>query len=283
MANYYRDGPPPERPTYHRDGPPPERRHIYDRDGRSPARPTHHRAGPPPQRPMRYRLGSTLDRVPRWVLLVGAALSVVLVATIIGWSVGWTAPAETASIIDPSESRGATEPPGPRVFPVLGDVTYGRTHHGYPATDILAPCGTVVVAVYSGVILEVNRVDRYNPAVNEGSSRGGLSVSLLGDDGVRYYGSHYSAINDNIQPGVRVAAGDPLGILGRTGDAAACHLHFGLSPPCSREGDWWIRRGTIWPWPYLDSWRAGENKDPLPEILQWHADNGCPAVPQVEP
>jgi murein DD-endopeptidase MepM/ murein hydrolase activator NlpD len=217
------------------------------------------------------------------MLLVGAALGVVLVGALIGWGVGSWAPDETATMVDPSGLPGASEPPGPRVFPVLGQVTYGRTHHGYPATDIMAPCGAVVVAVYSGVILEVNRVDRYNRAVNEGSSRGGLSVSLLGDDGVRYYGSHYSAINERIQPGVRVAAGDPLGTVGRTGDAAACHLHFGLSPPCSREGDWWIRRGAIWPWPYLDAWRAGENKDPLPEILQWHASNGCPAVPQVEP
>jgi murein DD-endopeptidase MepM/ murein hydrolase activator NlpD len=169
-----------------------------------------------------------------------------------------------------------------RVFPVPGRASYGRTHHGYPATDIMAPCGAAYLAPYSGVVHEVNRVDRYDPGANDGATRGGLSLALLGDDGVRYYGSHFQAIDDTVTPGARVNAGDRLATVGRTGDASACHVHFGLSPVCG-DGDWFVRRGVIWPWRYLDSWRAGGDAKPRPEIQRWLGSNGCPERPQVEP
>jgi murein DD-endopeptidase MepM/ murein hydrolase activator NlpD len=175
-----------------------------------------------------------------------------------------------------------TPPPPRHVFPVVGDVSYGHSHHGYPATDIIADCGLTYVAPYPGVIHQVNRVDQYDPGANAGATRGGLSVSLLGDDGVRYYGSHFSAINAGIEPGTRVSAGDPIATVGRTGDAGACHVHFGLSPVCS-DGDWFVRRGMVWPWPYLDSWRAGGDADPAPEIAQLVATSGCPDHPLAEP
>jgi murein DD-endopeptidase MepM/ murein hydrolase activator NlpD len=174
-------------------------------------------------------------------------------------------------------------PAARHAFPVRGSFSYERTHHGYPAADIIAPCGTPVVAAYDGVILEVERVDRYVPRVNAGATRGGLSVSLLGADGVRYYGSHFSSIDEAVRPGLQVRAGDRLGKVGRTGDAGACHLHFGLSPICARTGDWWTRRGVIWPWPYLDSWREHADKSPAAEVKAWQAANGCPRTPRVEP
>ena len=83
-----------------------------------------------------------------------------------------------------------------RVFPVVGEASYAQTHHGYPGSDIMAPCGARYVAPAPGVILETNRADQHDPAVNAGAFRGGLSVSLLGDDGVRYYGSHFQSIED---------------------------------------------------------------------------------------
>jgi murein DD-endopeptidase MepM/ murein hydrolase activator NlpD len=168
------------------------------------------------------------------------------------------------------------------VFPVRGKVSYARTHHDYPATDLMAPCGATVVAVTNGVVLEVNRIDTYDRRVNAGATRGGLSVSILGDDGVRYYGSHYSAIGPGINPQARVTAGQPIARVGDTGDASACHVHFGISPPCARMGDWWIRRGVIWPWPYLDSWRSGGAKSPADAVAAWHARNGCLPKPPVD-
>ncbi len=144
------------------------------------------------------------------------------------------------------------------VFPVpAAAATYAHGHAEYPAADILAPCGTPVVAAADGTVLELNRVDRWDPATDDGAWRGGRFMSILGDDGVRYYGAHFSVIVDGLEPGARVAAGQQIGLVGTTGLSSACHLHFGISPPCARVGDWWNRRGVIWPWPYLDAWRAG--------------------------
>jgi hypothetical protein len=176
----------------------------------------------------------------------------------------------------PTPSPSPSPVPPHYVFPVIAsNLSYAHEHHDYPATDVIAACGSKNVAVTDGVILEVNRVDTWNPKVDAGATRGGLSVSLLGDDGVRYYGSHYASILPEIEAGVRVHAGQQLGVVGHTGDAGACHLHFGISPVCLRTADWWTRRGVIWPWPYLDSWRTGGNKSPVAEIADWSSKHPC--------
>jgi len=186
--------------------------------------------------------------------------------------------APTGKASAPARTKAATY-----AFPVIGNNTYAHTHHDYPATDIIARCGLKVVAVTSGTILVVNRRDIWKASVNAGDTRGGLSISLLGDDGVRYYGSHMSTIDAKITPGVRVTTGQTLGKIGDTGDASACHLHFGISPPCSKVGDWWIQRGTIFPWPYLDAWRKGTNKSAAAAVAAWKAKHGCPKNPLVDP
>jgi peptidoglycan LD-endopeptidase LytH len=194
-----------------------------------------------------------------------------------------TAAASPTSSGTPSASQTAASSPAAAryVFPVDGRSSYAREHHDYPATDIIAACGNVVRAITDGVVLEVSRVDTFDKRTSRGAERGGLSVSMLGDDGVRYYGSHLSAIDDAVQPGVRVAAGGRLGLVGKTGNANnTCHLHLGFSPPCARTADWWIRRGVIWPWSYLDAWRAGTARSPAPEIAAWHAAHGCPPEPR---
>jgi peptidoglycan LD-endopeptidase LytH len=183
---------------------------------------------------------------------------------------------------------GALAEPAPQaaaavsyVFPVqpTSAASYGRDHHDYPATDIFAACGTRVVAPTAGVVQEVSRIDRWDPIVDDGATRGGLSVSMVGDDGARYYGSHYRTIDGAIAPGVRVRAGQSLGTVGRTGSArdTPCHLHFGISPPCG-TGDWAVRRGVIAPWPYLDAWRAGTARSPIREVTAWREANlaRCP-------
>jgi len=196
-----------------------------------------------------------------------------------------TSPSPSAK---PTPTKAKPKPPAPTTtgvfyFPVVGKVSYAHTHHDYPATDIIAACGDEVRAVTSGVILEVTRVDKWDPKVNAGATRGGLSVSIRGDDGIRYYGSHLEQINSNIKPGVRVKAGQALGKVGQTGDASVCHLHFGISPVCKGTGDWWIQRGVIWPWSYLDSWRAGGHRSPVSAVKTWQARYGCPSKPLVDP
>jgi peptidoglycan LD-endopeptidase LytH len=170
-------------------------------------------------------------------------------------------------------------------FPVRSkSVSYGQAHHDYPATDIFAPCGTPVVAPIAGLIAETSRTDDWSVGTNKGAARGGLSVSILGTDGARYYGSHLRSIAAPIHPGRRVLAGQLLGEVGNTGDARglACHLHFGISPPCG-SGEWWIRRGVLSPYRFLKSWQADGNLSPAPRVLAWQADHGCPAVATVDP
>jgi murein DD-endopeptidase MepM/ murein hydrolase activator NlpD len=202
-----------------------------------------------------------------------------------------TAPATTAPASPSPTPVPTTTPPttaaaakAQYAFPVVSTkASYAHTHHDYPASDIIAPCGSPVLAVTSGVILAVTRVDTWTAKANLGATRGGLSVSLLGDDGVRYYGSHLRSINAGIDAGARVKAGQNIAVVGDTGDASACHLHFGISPPCAGTGDWWLQRGVIWPWPYLDAWRAGTAKAAVAEISTWSKAHGCPAAPTVDP
>lgn len=115
------------------------------------------------------------------------------------------------------------------------------------------------VAVTSGVVDFVRYVDTWDPAVDNPDTRGGLAVSIIGDDGVRYYGSHLAAIAPEIYPGARVFSGQLLGTIGKTGNARSTspHVHFGISHPTYAE-DWEVRRGEIDPYPYLQAWLNGE-------------------------
>jgi peptidoglycan LD-endopeptidase LytH len=185
--------------------------------------------------------------------------------------------------VSPSASRAVATTAVTYAFPVIGNNGYGHTHHDYPATDIITNCGNKVVAATSGVILDTTTKDTWKRSVNAGATRGGLSVSILGDDGVRYYGSHLSVVASGIKPGVRVKTGQTLGKTGDTGDASACHLHFGISPPCAKVGDWYTQRGTIYPWPYLDAWKKHVNKSPVTAVAAWQAKHGCPKKPLVDP
>jgi len=162
------------------------------------------------------------------------------------------------------------------VFPVQGcTVNFSRYHHNYPATDILAKVGCAFVAPTSGVIDEVNRVDRFSWATNKGADRGGKMVSMIGDDGVRYYGSHLYSIRDVIQPGLRVNAGYLLGRVGQTGDArgTASHLHFGISWP-TKADIWWVRRGELNPFDYITAWKAGRDVSPAKSVAKLRAKLG---------
>jgi murein DD-endopeptidase MepM/ murein hydrolase activator NlpD len=154
------------------------------------------------------------------------------------------------------------------VFPVAGcEVNYARAHHDYAATDILSKAGCKFVAPINGVVDEVNRTDIWKGKTNLGIDRGGLYVSIIGEDGVRYYGSHLRSIPASIQPGVVVKAGRLLGAIGSTGSArgTAPHLHFGISWPTPPQ-TWWVRRGEVLPWKYLDAWKAGKDLSPVKEV-----------------
>ncbi len=141
---------------------------------------------------------------------------------------------------------------------------YANVHHDYPATDIFVLVGSVVVAVTNGVVDEVNLIDTWDKRTNEGAARGGLWVTIIGDDGLRYHTSHLSSVEPDLEPGTRVIAGQIIGRSGKTGNAATTppHVHFGISRP-TFPGDWMIRRGQVRPFRYLKAWTRGEDLTPV--------------------
>jgi septal ring factor EnvC (AmiA/AmiB activator) len=111
------------------------------------------------------------------------------------------------------------------VCPVQGPVHFtdtwgaarsgGRTHKG---VDMMAAYGTPTVAPVSG------RVE------HRGSSLGGLSWYVYGDNGHTYYGTHLSGYAN--QGAGQVAAGTVIGYVGTSGNApdGSPHLHFEFHP-----------------------------------------------------
>ena len=89
----------------------------------------------------------------------------------------------------------------------------GRRHEG---VDMLAPTGTPIFAVVSGTArFSQNRL-------------GGNAVSLVGDNGNRYYYAHLSRYEGISR---RVSQGDVIGFNGDTGNATGVpHLHFEVHP-----------------------------------------------------
>lgn len=208
------------------------------------------------------------------------------------------APEKTATTARPATAAPTTAAPTPppttpprttapaRVsyaFPVAGcRATYGRAHHDYPATDVFAKAGCAFVSPVEGRVDEVERSDRWDGRTNRGADRGGRYVSVVGVDGVRYYGSHLRSVAAGIRPGARVTRGTKLGEVGTTGSARGTppHLHFGLSWP-TKPGVWWVRRGAVAPWPYLDSWRAGGDRSPAAAVTEARRAAGA-GVPPCE-
>lgn len=156
------------------------------------------------------------------------------------------------------------------IFPVqpasAAGYAEGTNSHGYPATDIFAAAGTQFVAVTNGVVDFVSSEDLWDPEHDDPALRGGLSVAIIGEDRLRYYGSHLSLISLGLGPGIRVTAGQVLGLVGNSGDARSTlpHLHFGISRPTYPQ-DWKARRGQMDPFPFLQAWQNGHNiTPPLP-------------------
>jgi murein DD-endopeptidase MepM/ murein hydrolase activator NlpD len=189
--------------------------------------------------------------------------------------------------IPPAPSAGGSPEPGATdqdpptmlrlAFPVRGDTSYGSAHHDYPATDVFADCGTRVVSPITGRVLEASRIDRWDPATDKPKHRGGKFVAVAGRGGVRYYGSHLRSLAGGVRPGEQVRAGQKLGRVGRSGNAAStsCHLHFGISPTCRGHDDWWVRRGVVRPYRFLKAWERGDDLNPRRAVLRWKRHHGC--------
>lgn len=114
------------------------------------------------------------------------------------------------------------------VPPTFGDPRGSdRMHQGI---DIVAPRGTPVRSAAGGVVWRTSD-----------SIRGGISVTVIGDDGVRYFYTHLDSIADGIERDVRVGTDTVLGYVGNTGNAVATapHLHFEVGLPIEGERYRW--------------------------------------------
>jgi murein DD-endopeptidase MepM/ murein hydrolase activator NlpD len=181
-------------------------------------------------------------------------------------------PAQPATATPSAASAAITDRPIHYTFPVHHcSASPSGSHHDYPASDVFTQRGCEFVAVTRGRVDEVSFHDRWDPSVDSGATRGGLSVSIVGDDGVRYYGSHLKRIARGIKPGVRVHTGQLLGRVGNTGDAVytPTHVHFGISWP-TRAGKWWVRRGEVWPQRFFTAWRDGDDLSPRRAVRRAH-------------
>lgn len=139
-------------------------------------------------------------------------------------------------------------------------VTYPRDHIDYPATDVLG-CYAHVIAPTSGVVFDVEAKDKWDEKLDLPGTRGGLTITIHGDDRVRYFFAHLGRVK--VKRGDRVEPGQWIGVMGSSGNAriTRCHTHFGISRICP-QNEYKVLQGEIWPWRFLDAWRNGINKSP---------------------
>ncbi|MBX6383523.1 MAG: peptidoglycan DD-metalloendopeptidase family protein [Microbispora sp.] len=171
---------------------------------------------------------------------------------------------QPAHIVPPPGDEPVRVPP-PKVspytyaFPVKGcKVSYARKLLVLPKTIIWAKKGCAFVSPVDGVVQEVNTKDVWTPSTDRGADREGRFVTIKGEDGVLYLGGHLDSVEQDITPGTKVKAGQLLGRVGNTGNArdTASNLYFAISWPTAPQY-WWVRRGIVPPWPYLDAWDDG--------------------------
>src|SRR4051812_25741800 len=157
------------------------------------------------------------------------------------------APAPPPAPPAPTPAPAAPVVPGAGVFPVAGPHTYGdgfgaaRSGHTHEGQDIAAAEGVPVVAPLAGTVLYVD---------NQPSAAGWYIV-LHTVDGRDMFFAHCQAGSIPLTPGAAVTAGQPMCLVGHTGDATGPHLHF-----------------EIW----LGGWRvnaASHPIDPLADLQAW--------------
>ena len=92
----------------------------------------------------------------------------------------------------------------------------GRPHEGQ---DVFAPRGTPVRSATPGLVYRIDDL-----------SLGGLSVTIVGGAGRRYFYTHFDAVPESLREGQRVEVGTVIGFVGTSGNASGTppHLHFGV-------------------------------------------------------
>jgi murein DD-endopeptidase MepM/ murein hydrolase activator NlpD len=121
------------------------------------------------------------------------------------------------------------------------DQARGTGERRHAASDIMAPRGTPVIAVDTGVIKKL-----FN------SKQGGLTVYQF-DSSERfcYYYAHLDRYAEGLREGMSVRRGERIGYVGSTGNAdpSAPHLHFAIFE-LGPEKNWWEGK-PLNPYPIL--------------------------------
>jgi murein DD-endopeptidase MepM/ murein hydrolase activator NlpD len=114
----------------------------------------------------------------------------------------------------------------------------GRRHVG---VDLVASSGAPVVAVVAGTL---TRQSRDRPG-----SLSGNAWWLTTGNGTYYFYAHLAAFAPGLEVGSTVRAGDVIGYVGSTGNAASPHLHFELHPygggPINPYDAVWMAGGCV--------------------------------------
>ena len=155
-------------------------------------------------------------------------------------------------------ARAATQSTAPSLgfafygyaFPILGAHEFslsggrfgaGRSGHTHQGQDVMADCGVPLVAARGGIV-----------QYSEYEANAGNYVVIDGKGTPNDFMYAHLAEPSPLQAGDTVRTGQPIGIVGDTGDASACHLHF-----------------EIWGAP---GWYEGGSPfDPLAELQKWDA------------
>jgi murein DD-endopeptidase MepM/ murein hydrolase activator NlpD len=138
----------------------------------------------------------------------------------------------------------APAPAGSMMFPVSGPHTIGqgfgaaRSGHSHQGQDIFAACGTPLVAVSRAKVKWVSY---------QGSA--GNYVVIRNKKLHQDYMYAHLATRAPVSKGQVVLPGQQIGIVGQTGNARGCHLHFELW-----VGKWYRGGHPVNPLPYLQSY-----------------------------
>jgi len=135
-------------------------------------------------------------------------------------------------------------------FPILGAHEFGmgagrfgaaRSGHTHQGQDVMAACGTPLVAARGGTV----QMSTWDDAA-------GNYLVIDGRGTPNDFMYAHMAESSPLQEGETVRTGQPIGIVGDTGDAQGCHLHFEM---WAAPG--WYEGGSPFdPLPYLEKWDA---------------------------
>jgi murein DD-endopeptidase MepM/ murein hydrolase activator NlpD len=148
------------------------------------------------------------------------------------------------STTDPTTTTPA--PTGSMIFPVAGPHTLGdgfgaaRSGHTHQGQDIMAACGTPEVAVSRAKVKFVSF-----------QSLAGNYVVIRNKKLHQDYMYAHLAARAPVTKGQIVQPGQQVGVVGQTGDATACHLHFELW-----LGKWYRGGHPVDPLPYLQTYQG---------------------------